>query len=1442
MAELPAPGPPPSPQRPLRPRRRASDLLPWLVVGGGIAAAAALAVSLDRLAAQLYGRWRPDLERQLGATLGHTLQLGPYQGLGWSGLQLGPSRLLPQPSDPSQARIGRIGVSLDLLSSLRRRLPVLQLNLSQVSVDLRRNPKGGFWQLGAWRPGQPSPRIDARLRLLEPAQVRLPDSGLELVALGSAAIQPQSATLSGQLNLGWAGTTGPMVRRYPLVLRGGGSWRLGRWRAQLWSRDLALEQLVKPLAVPGQLRGRLDGRLQLAWTAGRPDCQGSLQLRGGSWRPAGSQSPLALADLPLQCQGLALQVPDVAWRWGDRRGRVALKASWQGRQLALDRLDLRSGSSWLRARGQLVGAPVLAGDWQLEPRDLPLKPGTPLPLLGGPVRGTFNLGGTWRQPRLGGVAAQSGNPLLGPWQARLAWADQRLVLDDFSSPHLRARGSLPLRFGTGGSSSPGGRVALRSGPLDLQLTVLGYPLERLGPIFGTQLGGVLAAEGTIRGPLEALTPSFRLQLSQLRAGPLQLAERWRGDWFGQAAGGGLLQMQPEGGDGRLEARLDRRWVPVAIDLERGGGQLSLVGTPRAYRWQAQALPLGGLAAALGPTGGFQALQGDLSGGGVLELQPLAFRGQVTLRQASVLGVVARELRLDGRYGNRRYQAHGEISPQSGGSLSFDWAGQWQGAYRASLQGRGLQDGLVRQLLEAWPRWNGRPGRDPGRASDLAGADGAIDLGSLLLDSFGSSLDQQLEALNRARARVLEGREQQQRLSAAERLERVAARFDLEATLQGPRLLDTRVDAQVRGHLWLPGEDRDTALTAKPMELTLAGPLRLGDGTLSLSGVPLALLALLTPVPAELRGSLALRGRYRLAAEPQLALSLALEDAGLGETDLLLERGSVNLAGEMLDVDLGLRAAGADSGIDLAGRVPLDPRQDGVELRLSSRDAGLIFLSRLAQPALTWKEGSADLQLLVRGSVNQPVANGFLRLQNGTLTLLDQPVQDLQATVLFDFEQLFLQDFSARVGEKGRLAGSGSLGLLTPQRTSQGEEARLRLTLTDLPFRFPRVRAVTNGELEVGGSLAGLAVAGELALARGSINVQPSRLAADGNPASGATSVATLAEERWAFNAPLVLYGPDVESATSEQLRALIPNLNRIRFAGLRLNLGPDLAVTVPGLANFQTQGSLQIDGPLDPSIQARGVVRLKQGRLGLFTTTFNLDPGAPNVAVFTPSMGLVPFLDITLRTRVSDSLNAGGVYSDSASGALQLSPSLARLESQGSSNSLNQLNLVRVYLTVSGPADRLADNIRLRSSPPLPEDRLIALIGGNTLAGVVGSGAGAALATVVGQSLLSPILGTLGDAFGQRLSLAIYPAYVNQAVPRGSEQRSERVPPQLVVATELGLDISERFNASVLAAPNVDNAPPQLNLTIKASELLNIQGSIDTEGSWQTQLQVFFRF
>jgi translocation and assembly module TamB len=353
-------------------------------------------------------------------------------------------------------------------------------------------------------------------------------------------------------------------------------------------------------------------------------------------------------------------------------------------------------------------------------------------------------------------------------------------------------------------------------------------------------------------------------------------------------------------------------------------------------------------------------------------------------------------------------------------------------------------------------------------------------------------------------------------------------------------------------------------------------------------------------------------------------------------------------------------------------------------------------------------------------------------------------------------------------------------------------------------------------------------------------VQPGRLATEQGGVVKPVTVPQLAEARWDFRKPLLLLGPEVETNTAENLRANVPRFSPLAFDDLRLRLGPDLRVGVPNVANFTSAGLLRLNGKLDPSLRATGVVRLLGGRLNLFTTTFSLDPDAPNVAVFTPALGLVPFLDIALRTRVSDSL------SNPALGTSGLgtpnAQTLASTQPENGFNSLNQLNLVRITVSVSGPADRLAENIRLRSSPPLPQERLIALIGGNSLAGLTGGGAGAALATVLGQSLLSPVLGGLSEAFGQRLSFALYPTYVNPNISDINDLRSRRVPPQLVLGTEIGLDVTERFNASVLAAPNRSDIPPQLNLSYKASENLNVQAGFDTQGAWQSQLQLFFRF
>ena len=1456
-------------------RVRRPRLLLVALAGGGVLVVGGLALGLavDRILAGLYASWRPRLERQVGTIMGRPLQLGPYCGLSADGLCVGPSGFLAGAEDGSTAAVKRTHVLLDPWASWRRRSLVLDFSFSGVRADLRPNARGQWWVLGQLAPGGQPPRLDLRFRLLQPGRVRLwrlaqAGQPLELEAVGAVRLQPQLRQIDGRARVQLPGQAGSAL------LVGRGQWQKRSWRLQVTPQQFPIAPLRQFVPLQGQLGGQADGVFSLHLEQGVASCLGQVGLSAVRWQQSGVAQPLAAKQLALRCQAQRLSLAPSRWQFGAWMGQVSgsihtdrslslrllaqppaahalgsapIQASLQGRwrsgRLQQAQLQAWRGQSQLALRGVIGRQLDLAGSWRLDPRDLPHGRNLPDWLRDQPLEGRLLASGLMRQPQLQvDTALQRANPLLGSWQASLRLAGDQLQLQHLQAEHLQATASLPLAFQTG--------RGLRWGELQAQFKLRDFPLARLSPLVGTRLQGRLDAEGRVHGALNALVPDLALVVYRPGAGPLLLEETWGGHLLGRPGGGGQLRIEARSPapSGKITARLDRRWYPVSIALQRQGGSLELSGKPAEYRWQARNLPLHGLSLALGHNRPFQPLDGALSGSGNLSLQALAFSGDVAMAQPQFLGLGGRSVRAQVAYADRQYSLKGTVQPLAAGSIDVALKGRWAGPFEARFQAMDLSSLLFNQILQAWAVWRGAP---------LPRHQGAAALGVAAIETLGVPIQEQLLVLQDVQARLNAWDQQRRRATRAERLSRLQMRLDADLAIRGPDLRRARADLKARGHLWLALRDRDLALAHDPFQVRLEGPLFAGAGSFDVSGVSLSLLALLTPVPESLRGRLGLRGRYRLGtSQPELALDLSLDDGGLGQQALQLDRGHVELKDKGLGVDLALRAAGASSSVDLAGTIPLDRRSDSLELRLASRGDGLRFLTDLTGRALTWRKGSVDLQLLVRGSLADPIANGFLRCRDGEYELVGQSLQEVEATVLFDFQQLLVQDLRARVGKRGRIQGEGRLGLVH----GLSNEPTLTLSLKDVPFAQSRIAAMAAGRLTLAGSLVAPRLGGDLTISHGTINAQPGELGrpekstpagpdqtaasqAKAGPAVQATSMNELLQSRWDFRQPLVLLGPDVESGTRAALEQSIPNLPWLSFNDLVLRFGPGLQVVLPNIANFSTGGSLRISGQLDPSLRASGVVRLLRGRLNLFTTTFNLDPDAPNVAVFTPSLGLVPYLDIALRTRIADSLNViapSGVGQTGVGGSGYTS--LVETESQGGFSSLNQLNLILVTVSVSGPADRIAENIRLRSSPPLPQERLVALIGGNSLAGLNGAQAGTALATVLGQSLLSPLLASFSDALGQRISLALYPTYVNPSIAVRSQLRSGQVPPQLVLASEVGYDITDRFNASLLVAPNRSDVAPQVTLTYKASEAFNVEGSVDSQGAWQSLLQVFFRF
>ena len=144
-----------------------------------------------------------------------------------------------------------------------------------------------------------------------------------------------------------------------------------------------------------------------------------------------------------------------------------------------------------------------------------------------------------------------------------------------------------------------------------------------------------------------------------------------------------------------------------------------------------------------------------------------------------------------------------------------------------------------------------------------------------------------------------------------------------------------------------------------------------------------------------------------------------------------------------------------------------------------------------------------------------------------------------------------------------------------------------------------------------------------------------------------------------------------------------------------------------------------------PDVRLSGVVKLLKGRVSLLTNVLKLDSSNANVAIFTPSLGLLPYLDVAFTTRVSD--RVGGIDGDQVVSSNEL---------QGNFSNLDRLNLIKVIMATPACSDRLSlDTMSLRSQPPLPQERLVALLGGNSLAEFGTGNAGTAVATLLGRNV-----------------------------------------------------------------------------------------------------------
>ncbi|MGB7946538.1 MAG: translocation/assembly module TamB domain-containing protein, partial [Candidatus Binatia bacterium] len=295
--------------------------------------------------------------------------------------------------------------------------------------------------------------------------------------------------------------------------------------------------------------------------------------------------------------------------------------------------------------------------------------------------------------------------------------------------------------------------------------------------------------------------------------------------------------------------------------------------------------------------------------------------------------------------------------------------------------------------------------------------------------------------------------------------------------------------------------------------------------------------------------------------------------------------------------------------------------DNLDGRIQSTGLSLAFLNAFSGKAIQGIAGELEVDLRVRGSLAEPVADGFLRLRDGRVkpTALGIEVSAIDVEGLLEPRGIKINQMSARAN-KGELNGSGFIALqkFSLQRIDLSINAKQWPAIDTQQYDIE-----VNGAARIEGTLVSPRLTGKFEVIRGELRPDLSFLDRSNTPVKRDPTIKVISKT------PAGKPAAEQESKDQEQ-------------SELWLNSAVDMQVRIPNnLWIRHRNGQIELSGNLqvikasggDPTVT--GLIETVRGWVGFQGRRFTLTRGKIE---FRGSEKINPSLDIVAEYRANNYL------------------------------------------------------------------------------------------------------------------------------------------------------------------------------------------------------------
>ena len=987
------------------------------------------------------------------------------------------------------------------------------------------------------------------------------------------------------------------------------------------------------------------------------------------------------------------------------------------------------------------------------------------------------------------------------------------------NPDIELLGNVPYWFD---------RRGINFGDIDSSFKINRTQLSNLNIFRKNDIRGFVTAKGELKGKITDPDISINFNVDYPHFKGIRIREIWEGE-INNKNDKFLLNMKnryspiPSFLSIKFDSNLKLDNVSFSRIYNSNKGSIELFKENNSYIWKANNFTLDELELSLSKNQ-FDRVNGIINGGGSISLDLSNLDGRLAWSLGKYRNIKLANSLFDFSFKNNSFYINSSLYPIDGGIIEVEYDSNKNNLINSEFTNISTRW----TILTAVDIFNFDNKKDiPISKSNI--------LSDLEINKDNKSFKQKIDFINNF---IENNNALEDKFNLQKYLSKFSSRYNAKLTIKGDRPSNYNLNAKINGYFNDSIEDEKN--NKEEFSVDLEGGLLSGKGSLRIKKLPLSTANIFLNQSRDFAGGLDMNLFYDLDTR-SFASKISSNNSTIKNTKIVFNKGLIEFKNSIFDIDFSLLLNDSQIPINIEGSIPIN-KSDNLDLRLIGNGKFIELIDIFADEYFVFKEGEVNLRMIIKGSLNKPILNGFIVIKDSEIDFYKNIIKDINSLIIFDFDSLEIKNLKAKSEDSGDISIRGSLPFYSKNESGESE---INLITNKLTLKTDNSNFLIDSDIDLSGSFEKPVLGGNLSLNNGFINFdsnnQNNKL--DKNLKKGAKN--DWPELYWNNNKSIEIISNET-ILNSVLLGETLPNyLDNLSFNNLKLKLGPNFKLQYSEIvqAYLDTKLDLNIKGKVGKDLNARGLIYLKNGKANLYTTPFKLDKNKDNYILFASRSGVVPFINFSLVSKVPDSIIpiSENNQDSNISGDIDVNSTSSGFGSFGIGNS----RLIKIEASYEGFLDQLSfedenRRIQLRSTPSYNRSQIIGLIGGNS-------------ANLINRAFISQI--NNADAFSERFQFSLYPALIenNDSLNNifsnenldiendGQSFSNEEFSSQAWVA-ELGLDITDAINFAFQTVPGREDLSPLGILTFQANPNLELLGSYDSNGDWKSQVQLFFRY